>query len=105
MTESIIYHVVIAPPFTIGSDSVEQMASVLGQDLYRTRLQLSGKIPKIISQCKTAQAAESIVQKIDNLGIRAFICNDSELRKPPQTIFIGRSLTKTGTGIIFTDKS
>lgn len=103
--EKEIFHIVVNPPVAIDPGMLERMAVILGQEIYRTRLLLSGRVPKIIAQCQTPESAEVMVQKIKNIGVSVFMCKDSELRKPLQPLFAGHSLKKSNTGIIFTDHS
>lgn len=66
MVEYGIFQVAVAPPAVVSSDLIEQTMSILKGDRYGTRLLLSAKIPKIVAHYQTAQAAESVVQKLDS---------------------------------------
>jgi hypothetical protein len=87
MAESDVTHVVVGPPAMLEANLVEKVASFIHKDVYGTRLLLAGKIPRIIAQCKSTAEAEAVVQSLKELGIVAFTCLDSELRKPTAAHF------------------
>lgn len=99
-----IVHVAVLPPNVVETDQIRRVASTIDKDLYRTRLLLAGKIPKIIAHYSTLQAAELTVQSLRGLGITAIMCKDAELRKPSHS-FRAHVLQFGQKEIMFRDKS
>ena len=99
MAELDFIDIAIAPPDVLETSLVEKVATIVNKDLYETRLQLAGKIPRIIFRCQTGEAAKAIVQSLTALGIVAFTYRDSELRKHSTGRFRAHSL-KRGEGKI-----
>jgi len=98
-----IVHVVMAPSHTLEANLIEKVAAIVGKDLYGTRLLLAGEIPRIIAHYDTIQMAELTAQKLKALGLVAFLCQDSELRKPSQT-YRAQTLRFEERAIQFWDK-
>ncbi|MBM4461767.1 MAG: hypothetical protein FJ012_00345 [Chloroflexi bacterium] len=103
MTEHEIVHVATAPSHTLEANLVEKVAAIVGKDLYRTRLLLSGEIPRIITHHDTMQMAELTAQKLRDLGLVAFACRDSELRQPSRA-YRAQTLRFAERAIHFSDK-
>jgi hypothetical protein len=99
-----IVYVAVLPPNVVETDQIRRVASTIDKDLYRTRLLLAGKIPKIIAHYSTLQAAELTVQSLRGLGITAIMCKDAELRKPSHS-FRAHVLQFGQKEIMFRDKS
>ncbi len=97
--------VVIAPPDIIEASLVEKVATIINKDLYETRIQLAGKIPRIVARCQTVEAAKAIVQSLTTLGIVAFMYRDSELRKHASGRFKAHSLRLEEGMVRFRDNS
>jgi hypothetical protein len=98
-----IVHVAVAPPKTLDADLVKRVASLVGKEIFDTRLLLAGEIPRIIAHYPNAGAAHSIVQGIREAGLVAFVCKDSELRNR-RASFVAHT-TETGEGeVIFWNK-
>ncbi len=97
MAEYDIVHVAIAPPDMLEANLVEKVAAIVNKDIYGIRLLLAGKIPRIVAHYQTRQEAESVAQKLRTLGLVAFACNDSDLRKPSSPSFRPHNL-KLGEG-------
>jgi hypothetical protein len=98
-----IVHVVMAPSHTLEANLIKKVAAIVGKDLYGTRLLLAGEIPRIIAHYDTMQMAELTAQKLKALGLVAFLCKDSELRKPSQT-YRAQTLRFEERAIQFWDK-
>ena len=94
MAELDFIDVAIAPPDVLEARLVEKVATIINRDLYETRLQLAGKIPRIVAHYQTAEAAKAIVQSLTALGIVAFMYKDSELRKHSPGRFRAHSLKR-----------
>jgi hypothetical protein len=103
MTPSEIVHVAVAPPDRLEVNLIKQVAAIVNKDLYRTRLLLAGKIPRIIAQYDTLQAAELNAQSLRTLGLTVIVCKDSELRKPLQS-FRTKTVKFEERAILFWDK-
>jgi hypothetical protein len=105
MAELDFIDVAIAPPDILETSLVEKVAAIVNKDLYGTRLQLAGKIPRILARYQTAEAAKTIVQSLTALGIMAFMCKDSELHKRSAARFRAHSLKRELGKVRFWDKS
>jgi hypothetical protein len=103
MTPNDIVHVAVAPPARPEANLIKQVATIVNKDLYRMRLLLTGRIPRIIAHYDTLQAAESDAQSLRNLGLVAIVCKDSELRKPPQS-FRAKTMKFEERAVLFWDK-
>jgi hypothetical protein len=77
-----VVHVAIAPPDKVEANLIKEVAAIVKKDLYETRLMLIGKIPKIVASYTTLQMAESAASSLKALGLMAFVCENSKLRKP-----------------------
>jgi hypothetical protein len=105
MDEQDIIHIVVGQPDTLEASLVEEIASVIHKDVFGTRLLLSGKIPRIIAQCKAIAEAQAIIQRLKGLGLVAFTSLDSELRKPAAACFKATGLKIEGEKRIFEDEA
>jgi hypothetical protein len=85
-SHKILYYVAVLPARAAEIDFVQRVASVIGKDLYGTRLLLAGKIPKIVARYDTLQTAELTMRTLRGLGLTAIMCEDSELRKPSHNL-------------------
>jgi hypothetical protein len=85
MTDFEIIHIALAPPANLDADLVRSVANVINKSPSYTRLLLVGEVPKVIAHHDSMQIAESVVQKLRDLGLYAIAFKDSELRKFPQT--------------------
>lgn len=75
-----MFYVAVAPPKTLGGDLLKRVASLVGKEIFDTRLLLAGEIPRIIASCPNTDKADSIAQSLRESGLVAFVCKDSELR-------------------------
>ena len=98
-----IVHVAVTPPGTSDVNLIKNVAAIVNKDAYETRLLLTGEIPKIIAHYHDKQAAESIAQRLKDLGLVAFVCRDSELHRPFQS-FRAHTLEFGEGEVIFRDK-
>jgi len=76
-------HIAAAPPKHLSAELLKKVASLLGREIVDTRLLLAGEIPRIVSSCPEAGAADSMAQRMREAGLLAFIVEDSELRNRP----------------------
>lgn len=97
-----IVHVVIAPPPKSEANLIEQVSTVINKNIYETRLLLTGNLPRIIAHHQNMESAESIANKLKDLGLPAFVCRDSELRKPAQ-IFRAHTMEFKEEEVVFKD--
>ena len=105
MSELDVIDIVIAPPDVLEESLVEKVAAIVNKDFYETRLQLAGKIPRIVSRYQDAEVAKAIVQSLNALGIVAFMCKDSELHKPSAGRFRAHSLKREEGKVTFRDNN
>ena len=73
-------YVAVAPPKTLGGDLLKRVASLIGKEIFDARLLLAGEIPRIIALYPDPDTAASIAQSLEDAGLVAFVCRDSELR-------------------------
>lgn len=99
-----IVHVAVLPPNVVEADDIRIIASIIDKDLYRTRLLLTGKIPRIIAHYSTLQEAELTVRSLRGIGLMAIVCKDEELRKPSHS-FKAHVLQFGQKEIMFRDRS
>ena len=103
MEELDVIGIAVAPPEVLETSLVEKVAAMFNKDLYTTRLQLSGKIPRIIARCRTTEEAQAIVQSLNALGVVAFMYKDSERHSPSGGRFRAHSLKREEGKITFRD--
>jgi hypothetical protein len=104
MAEYEVVHVAIAPPAMLEEELVTKVATIISKNLYETRLHLTGKIPKIIANYDTMQAAESAARKLRELGLVVIVCTDSELRQS-SPIYRAHTLKLEEQAVIFWDRN
>jgi hypothetical protein len=97
-----IVHVVITPSPKSEANLIEQVSAVINKNIYETRLLLTGNLPRIIAHHQNMESAESIAHKLKDLGLPAFVCRDSELRKPAQ-IFRAHTMEFKEEEVVFKD--
>ena len=105
MEELDVIGIAIAPPDVLEASLVEKVAAIFNKDLSGTRLQLSGKIPRIIARYQTPEEAKAIIQSLNDLGIVAFMYKVSEGHKPSAGRFRAHSLKREGGKVTFRDNS
>jgi hypothetical protein len=105
MNRDEIFYVVIAAPPNIDAELIKQTASIVELEPIKIRSLLSTKIPRIVTQYRAAQEAESIVGRLKGLGLIAFVCVDSELRKQPGLFFQAKRLKIDKNEVIFSDNT
>jgi len=98
-----VVHVAVAAPNIPEPDIIKKAATIVNKDPYQTRLSLSGGIPKLIAHYHSIQEAESTAQNLRDLGLVAFICKNSELRKPSK-IFTAHTMEFLEGETVFRDK-
>jgi hypothetical protein len=98
-----VVHVAVAAPNIPEPDIITKAATIINKDPYQTRLLLSGGIPKLIAHYQSMQEAESTAQNLRDLGLVAFTCKNSELRKPSK-IFTAHTIEFLDGEAIFRDK-
>jgi hypothetical protein len=75
-----LVHVAVAPPKTLDGDLLKRVASLVGKEIFDTRLLLTGEIPRVIAAYPNTDIANAIAQSLRDAGLVAFVCRDSELR-------------------------
>ena len=102
MTEHEIVHVAVGPSYAVEESLLKEVAILIGKDPYDTRLLLAGGMPRIIAHYPSMQTAESIARRLRELGLVAFACEDSKIRKPSQS-FRARTLEFGEGEVVFRD--
>ncbi len=77
-----VVHVAVATLDIPEPDIIKKAATIVNKDPYQTRLLLSGGLPRLIAHYPGMREAESTAQNLRDLGLVAFVCQNSELRKP-----------------------
>jgi hypothetical protein len=96
-------YVAVAPPETLSGDLLKRVASLIGKEIFDTRLLLAGEIPRILASCPSSGTADSMAQSLRDAGLVAFVCRDSELRNRPAG-FVAHT-ARSGEGeVIFWDR-
>ena len=103
MADNELVHVAVAPPKTMDADLVKKAASIVGKEIYDTRLLLAGEIPRIINRYPSMETAELVAHSLRALGLVAFVCKDSELRNRPTT-FMAHTMKFKDKEAYFWDK-
>ena len=100
-----VTHVAVTPPSNVADNLIKEVSEIVGKDFYVTRLLLAGKSPRIIAHFQTFQTAESVAQRLKNLGMAVIICKDSEIHQTSKPIFKAYVLRFGEGEIAFQDKS
>jgi hypothetical protein len=98
-------HVAVAPPDKLEIDLIKKVAAIIRKDLYGTRIILAGKVPKLIAHYHTAAEAESIARSLADLGIVAFTCEDTQIRKGSLKVFNAHTLNFDQNAVTFHDRN
>jgi len=83
-----VVHVAVAAPNIPEPEIVKKVATIVSKDPYQTRLLLSGGFPRFIAHYPSLQEAESTTRNLTDLGLVAFVCQNSELRKPSKVFTV-----------------
>jgi len=83
-----VVHVAVAAPNIPDPEIVKKVATIVNKDPYQTRLLLSSGFPKLIAHHPSLQEAESTARNLTDLGLVAFVCQNSELRKPSKVFIV-----------------
>jgi hypothetical protein len=100
-----LIHVAVTPPDKLEIDLINKVAAIIRKDLYGTRLLLAGKIPKLIAHYHTAAEAESVARSLADLGLVAFLCEDTQLRHLPLKVFNAHKLNFDQKAVTFHDRN
>jgi hypothetical protein len=98
-----IVHVAVAASNIPEPEIIKKVAAIVNKDPYQTRLLLSGGLPRLIAHYHSLQEAESTSRNLRDLGLAAFVCKDSELRKPSK-VFTVHTVEFLDGETIFRDK-
>ena len=98
-----VVHVAVAAPNIPEPEIIKKAANIVNKDPYQTRLLLSGGLPRLIAHYHSLQEAESTARNLGALGLAAFVCKDSELRKPSK-VFTVHTVEFLDGETIFHDK-
>lgn len=75
-------HIVLVPPAARDAGLEEKVAAIIEIDPLHVRRLFSAKMPILAAKYDNHQKAEMTLNQLEQLGISAFLCSDSELRKP-----------------------
>jgi len=103
MEELDVIGIAVAPPAVLEASLIEKVAALFNRDLYGTRLQLSGRVPRIMARYQTTEEAQAIIQSLNALGVVAFMYKDSERHKSPGGRFRAHSLKREEGKVTFRD--
>jgi uncharacterized cupin superfamily protein len=98
-----VVHVAVAVPNIPEPEIIKKVAAIVNKDPYQTRLLLSGGLPRLIAHYHSVQEAETTARNLRDLRLAAFVCKDSELRKPLK-VFTAHTLEFLEGEAIFRDK-
>jgi len=98
-----VVHVAVAAQNIPEPEIIKKVAAIVNKDPYQTRLLLSGGLPRLIAHYPNKQEAESTAQKLSSLGLVAFVCKNSELRKPSK-VFTVHTVEFLDGETVFRDK-
>ncbi len=90
-----ILYLALVPLVAPETSVITEVATIIGKDPYGTRLLLAGKVPRIIARYDSKQTAESIAQRLKDLGVVPILCTESELCRSleafiPHTLELGQ---------------
>jgi len=74
-----IVYLALVPLVAPETGVITEVAVIIGKEPYGTRLLLAGKVPKIVARYESKQMAESVTQKLRDLGLVPILCTESEL--------------------------
>jgi hypothetical protein len=98
-----VVHVAVAVPNIPDPEIIKKVAAIVNKDPYQTRLLLSGGLPRLIAHYHSLEEAESTARNLRDLGLAAFVCKNSELRKP-QKVFTAHTVELLDGETAFRDK-
>ncbi len=96
-------YVAVLPPKTLDGDLIKRVASLVGKEIFDTRLLLAGEIPRIIAPCPDTASADSIARRLREAGLVAFVCRDSELRNR-SAVFAAHTARSGEREVVFRDR-
>jgi len=103
MEKSRILYLALVPLVAPETGVITEVAAIIGKDPYGIRLLLAGKVPKIVARYESKQMAESVTQKLRDLGLVPILCTESELCRSSEG-FIAHTL-EVGQGyVLFYDR-
>jgi len=79
MEKSRIVYLALIPLVAPETGVITEVAAIIGKEPYGTRLLLAGKVPKIVARYESKQTAESVTQKLRDLGLVPILCTELEL--------------------------
>jgi len=101
MINNEIYHVAVMPPAGASAGLLSQVAAIVAQPDYQIRLQLAGRLPKIIGHFKDESVANTAAHTLKELKLAAFVIAESDLRHRVSSEIITCSITFEGDSAIF----
>ncbi len=104
MADEEILHIAVAPPVNLDANLVGNVSTVINKRPYDTRLLLAGEIPKIIAHYSSVETAESVMKKLQDLGLAVIALKDSELHQSSQSFKV-HTLEFGGGEVLFRDRN
>jgi len=96
MEKSGVVYLALVPLVAPETGVITEVAAIIGKDPYGTRLLLAGKVPKIVAHYEGKQTAESVAQRLRDLGLVPILCTESELCRSSEGFI---TYSGSGTGI------
>ena len=95
MEKSGVVYLALVPLVAPETGVITEVATIIGKEPYGTRLLLAGKVPKIVAHYEGKQTAESVAQRLRDLGLVPLLCTESELCRSsegfiPHTLEVGQ---------------
>lgn len=103
MEKSRILYLALVPLVAPETGVITEVAAIIGKEPYGTRLLLAGKVPKIIARYESKQMAESVAQRLRDLGLVPILCTESELCRSSEG-FIAHTLEVRQGCVLFYDR-
>lgn len=103
MEKSEIVYLTLVPLPTLETSLVGKVAAIIGKDTYGARLLLAGEIPRIVAYYDSKQMAESVAQKLRDLGLLPILCTNSDLCRSSEG-FIAHTLEVGQRYVLFYDR-
>jgi hypothetical protein len=88
MGKSGIVYLALVPLVAPEAGVITEVATIIGKDPYGTRLLLAGKVPKIIAHYEGKQTAESVAQRLRDLGLVPILCTESKREMKSRGVFL-----------------
>jgi hypothetical protein len=103
MEKSGVVYLALVPLVAPETGVITEVAAIIGKEPYGTRLLLAGKVPKIVAHYEGKQTAESVAQRLRDLGLVPILCTESELYRSSES-FIPHTMEVGQGRVLFYDR-